>query len=88
MDHVRLLTIKALFVVTAVPFPALGQTIAPSPFWKNEITYPDEPFRVIGTGKRVQGGGERQAVGRALVQQFPGSLQFGGHSGHFLGSPR
>ncbi len=26
-----------------------GQTIKPSPFWKNQIVYPNEPFRVVGT---------------------------------------
>ncbi|GAI81964.1 unnamed protein product, partial [marine sediment metagenome] len=26
-----------------------GQTITPSPFWKNEIVCPNEPFRVVGT---------------------------------------
>jgi len=26
-----------------------GQTITPSPYWKNQIVYPNEPFRVVGT---------------------------------------
>lgn len=26
-----------------------GQTITPSPYWKNEIVHPNEPFRVVGT---------------------------------------
>ena len=26
-----------------------GQTIKPSPYWKNEIVHPNEPFRVVGT---------------------------------------
>ena len=26
-----------------------GQTIEPSPYWKNQISYPNEPFRVVGS---------------------------------------
>lgn len=26
-----------------------GQTIKPSPYWKNQIVFPNEPFRVVGT---------------------------------------
>jgi len=28
---------------------AFGQTITPSPYWTNQISFPNEPFRVVGT---------------------------------------
>ena len=37
-----------LLAVLAVPVGIDGQTIAPSPFWKSQITFPDDPFRVPG----------------------------------------
>ncbi|GAH81831.1 unnamed protein product, partial [marine sediment metagenome] len=41
----------APFFLLAVLTPSLvfGQTIKPSPYWKNEIAFPNEPFRVVGT---------------------------------------
>jgi hypothetical protein len=34
--------------VTAVPSMVYGEDIEPSPYWKNQISFPDEPFRVVG----------------------------------------
>jgi len=37
------------FVFTAaVPSLVFGQRIEPSPYWKNQMSFPDEPFRVVG----------------------------------------
>ena len=39
-----------LVLLFAVAMSSLmyGETITPSPFWKNQIVFPDEPFRVVG----------------------------------------
>jgi hypothetical protein len=38
-----------LFVFSvAVPSLVFGETITPSPYWKNQMSFPDEPFRVVG----------------------------------------
>ena len=51
---------SSLFVWAAVfvlmlPLPVLAQTVPPSPYWKNEIVFPDEPFRVQGTSSSDPG---------------------------------
>ena len=41
--------LSALLLMTAMAPLMFGKTITPSPFWKNQIVFPDEPFRVLGT---------------------------------------
>ena len=38
-----------LMLAAVLPSPMRGQTIKPSPYWKNQISHPNEPFRVVGT---------------------------------------
>ena len=39
----------AFLLVVAMFVLASGQTIPPSPFWKTQIIFPDDPFRVAGS---------------------------------------
>jgi hypothetical protein len=50
-----LLTVPALLLVVVLPVFTAGQTIPPSPFWKNEITFPDDPFCVAGSSDNEPG---------------------------------
>jgi hypothetical protein len=43
------LIVPVLLLVVVTPTVTSGQTIPPSPFWKSEITFPDDPFRVAGS---------------------------------------
>ncbi len=48
--HLNISGVVLLFVfAAAVPLLVFGETITPSPYWKNEISFPDEPFRVVGS---------------------------------------
>jgi hypothetical protein len=38
-----------VFLFAAVMFSLVYGEITPSPYWKNEIAFPNEPFRVVGT---------------------------------------
>ncbi|MHC4559122.1 MAG: hypothetical protein ACYS80_17670, partial [Planctomycetota bacterium] len=49
------LVVLVFLLVLAVPIVTDGQTIPPSPFWKNEITFPDDPFRVAGSSSSEPG---------------------------------
>ena len=48
--HLNISGVVLLFVfAAAVPLPVFGEDITPSPYWKSEISFPNEPFRVVGT---------------------------------------
>ena len=47
-DTYKTLSVQVLLLVAAMPLFAFSQTIPPSPFWKNQIVFPDDPFRVAG----------------------------------------
>jgi hypothetical protein len=47
--HLNIGGVVLLFVLaTAVHSVVFGEDITPSPYWKNEISFPNEPFRVVG----------------------------------------
>jgi hypothetical protein len=47
--HLNIFLILLLFVFSvAIGSVVFGVTIGPSPYWKNHISFPDEPFRVVG----------------------------------------
>jgi len=50
-----LLAVPALMLVLAMPILVPGETIPPSPFWKNQIIFPDDPFRVPGSSASEPG---------------------------------
>ena len=45
--HLNIFRIALLFVFSAGSV-VFGGDITPSPYWKNQIIFPDEPFRVVG----------------------------------------
>ena len=44
-----------VLLIVATPVLRNSQAIAPSPFWKSEITFPDDPFRVPGSSASEPG---------------------------------
>ncbi|MGB2809190.1 MAG: PEP/pyruvate-binding domain-containing protein [Sedimentisphaerales bacterium] len=47
--HLNIFWILLLFVFSvAAGSVAFGESIEPSPYWKNQMSFPDEPFRVVG----------------------------------------
>ncbi|MHC4642731.1 MAG: PEP/pyruvate-binding domain-containing protein, partial [Planctomycetota bacterium] len=47
--HINIFRTALFFVfATAAASVVFGEDITPSPYWKNEISFPDEPFRVVG----------------------------------------
>ncbi len=48
-ENASSLLIVPVLLVAAMPSLTSGQTTPPSPFWKSEITFPDDPFRVPGS---------------------------------------
>ncbi|MDH4240528.1 MAG: hypothetical protein OEW48_13285 [Phycisphaerae bacterium] len=47
--HLNIFRILLLFVFSvALGSVVFGESIEPSPYWKNQISFPDEPFRVVG----------------------------------------
>ena len=50
-----LLIVPAFLLVLAMSVLASGQTIQPSPYWKNEIVFPEDPFVVGETGVSAPG---------------------------------
>jgi len=49
------LFISATVLVLMLPLLVWAPTIPPSPYWKNRIVFPDEPFRVQGTSANDPG---------------------------------
>ncbi len=47
-DTNTLLAVTVVLLIVATPVLRNSQAIAPSPFWKSEIAFPDDPFRVPG----------------------------------------
>jgi len=48
--HLNICGVVLLFVFAAAAASVVfGETITPSPYWKSEISFPNEPFRVAGT---------------------------------------
>jgi hypothetical protein len=43
------LLISVILLTLVLSSLLLAQTVPPSPYWKNQIVFPDEPFRVQGT---------------------------------------
>ena len=45
------IVVVVFFLVLVAGFASVlfGEDIEPSPYWKSEISFPDEPFRVVGT---------------------------------------
>ncbi|MCX5638880.1 MAG: hypothetical protein NTX52_14480, partial [Planctomycetota bacterium] len=46
---------SAVALVLILPLLVWAPTIPPSPYWKNRIVFPDEPFRVQGTSANDPG---------------------------------
>jgi len=47
--NLNIFRVLLVFVFSvAVGSVVSGETITPSPYWKNQISFPDEPFRVVG----------------------------------------
>lgn len=47
--HLNIFRISLFFVFSmGVVSVAFGEDITPSPYWKNQMSFPDEPFRVVG----------------------------------------
>ena len=47
--RLHIFRILLLFVFSmSVGAVVFGETITPSPYWKNQMSFPDEPFRVVG----------------------------------------
>ena len=54
-DTYKTLSVQVLLLVAAIPLFVDGQTIPPSPYWKSQITFPDDPFRVAGSSASEPG---------------------------------
>jgi len=49
MNLTALLALSVFLLATPMPLLVAAGEITPSPYWKNQILFPDEPFRAFGT---------------------------------------
>ncbi|MHC4737009.1 MAG: hypothetical protein ACYTDW_21545, partial [Planctomycetota bacterium] len=47
--HLNIRIVLLFVFATAAGSVVFGEDITPSPYWKNQISFPNEPFRVVGS---------------------------------------
>ena len=49
LARIGLMMLAAIVAASALPASAGTCSVTPSPFWRNTMDFPDDPFRVVGT---------------------------------------